>query len=401
MRAQRRAWRCLVRKPGKSLLLVLVMFLTSVLILGTTVVIDAVVQAEHALSAQTQARLVCESSDAEQPLTADDVSNIARLDGVQSVNRCLTANVTAEDCTPVTRSTSQTAANAALRLCGYDAPTQDGPFADGSYTLSTGGLDLAADGVLMNETLAAQNGLDVGDAITLTDASGARWTLHVAGLFHTGNEERQPAETLASERLENQLFAPAEVVAACSGAVLSTLSVDSASPENIEALAAQVRTLLGERATVTTADSLYQSLVAPLAQLVQVVKLMRSLAAVMGALVVALLLALWLRGRRQELAIFLSLGLKKRSLLAQVLWESGALCLFALAFASGSVAVAAQLWGALLAQMLGVALELRLHAETVGLFAVGAALVIVACVLTVLAPMLLRAPKVLLSRMEE
>ena len=108
MRAQRRAWRCLVRKPGKSLLLVLVMLLTSVLILGTTVVIEAVVQAEHALSAQTQARLVCESSDAEQPLTPDDVSHIARLDGVQSVNRCLTANVTAEDCTPVTRSTSQT-----------------------------------------------------------------------------------------------------------------------------------------------------------------------------------------------------------------------------------------------------------------------------------------------------
>ena len=401
MRACQRAWRCLVRKRGKTLLLGLAMFLSGVLILGTTVVIDAVVQAEHALTVQTQTRLVCESSDAAQPLTATDVSNIAGLEGVQSVNRCLTVTVTAADLTPVTRSASQAAANAALRLCGYDALAQDGPFADGSYTLSAGTLDLGEDGVLLNETLAAQNGLGIGDTITLTDASGARQTLRVAGLFRTGSEERQPTETMASERLENQLFASAEMVAACNGAVLSTLSVYSTAPENIEVLAAQVRILLDGRATVTTADSLYQLLVAPLAQLVQVVQLMRSLTAVTGAWVVAFLLALWLRGRRQEMAIFLSLGLKKRSLLAQVLWESGALCLLALVLASGSVAAAAWLWGARLSQLLGVALELRLHAEAIGLLAAGAVLVLVACVLMVLAPMLLCAPKVLLARMEE
>lgn len=401
MRSLQRAWRCLSRKRGKTALLASVLFLAGVLILGTTVVADAAAQAEAALAAQTQAKLVCEGTNATQPLSADDVENIIALDDVSSVNRHLEAVVTSEGFAPVTQSVSEAAANSQLRLIGYDDLAKDGPFADGSYTLSAGRLSLAEGDVLMSEALAAQNGLAIGDAVVLTDAAGTRHRLRIAGLFRTGNEDAQEADTLALARLENQLFASADAVAACSGGQMTGLSVTVKTPERLEALAAQVRTLLGTRADVTSADSLYQRLAAPLMQLGNVVQLMRAIVAVAAAAIVVLLLALWLRGRQQELAVYLSLGVSRRALLVQVQAECAVIALTAAALAAACVMLAAQCWGARLAEMLGMPLALQLHAGAVGMLLADEGIVVVCTVSAVMWSLLLRSPKTLLSRMEE
>lgn len=401
MRRVKCAWRALTRKGGKTALLALVLFLAGTLILATTVVIDATAQAEAALAAQTQAKLVCEGTSAADPLTAQDAVALATLDGVSSVNRHLEAALTPDGFAPVTQSTSAAAENRQLRLIGYDDLTQDGPFADGSYTLSAGSLSLAAEDVLMSEVLAAQNGLALGDAVVLTDAAGTRHTLRIAGLFHAGNEDAQDADTLACARLENQLLAPADAVAACSGGQLLSLSVYVQTPAQLEALAAKVGGLLGTRAAVTSAAGLYQQLTAPLMQLANVVQLMRFLAAGAAAVIVALLIALWLRGRQQEMAVYLSLGVSKWGLFAQVLVESAFIFLAAAVLAVACVALAARAWGAQLAQLLGLPLVLQLHAAAVGALLAGEAAVIVLAVSGTMGPLLLRPPKMLLARMEE
>ena len=57
MKTAQRAWRCLARNPGKTLLLALVLFAASVLYLGTTVILDAATQAQETLAAKTQAKI--------------------------------------------------------------------------------------------------------------------------------------------------------------------------------------------------------------------------------------------------------------------------------------------------------------------------------------------------------
>lgn len=401
MKTAQRAWRCLVRNPGKTLLLALVLFAASALYLGTTVILDAATQAQETLAAKTQAKIICEATDAAQPLAATDVDRVAACAGVARVNRQLQAPVTLKYGTPVTQSDSTARANSQLSLIGLDDLASDGPFADGSYRLREGQRDVGKDGVLVNAVLAAQNDWQIGDAITI-EAAGKTLQLSICGIFSAGNEEKQSANTLALGRIENQLYTSAEQVATLGdAATLVRLYAVSDAPWRLDALADELQQLFGRRAEITTAAALYEQTAAPLAQLSLVVNLLRTVAVVAAAFVTALLLTMWLRTRRREMAILLSLGAQKRTLFAQVLLEVETVFAASACTALAVVWLLAQLWRASLAQQFGSALSLQLHFGTIaGFFLAGGAL-LAACMALVMLPILRKHPRSLLSEMEE
>lgn len=401
MKTAQRAWRCLARNPGKTLLLALVLFAASVLYLGTTVILDAATQAQETLAAKTQAKIICEATDAAQPLAATDVDRVAACAGVARVKRQLQASVTLENGTPVTRSDSTARANSQLSLIGLDDLAGDGPFADGSYRLQEGQRDVGKDGVLVNAVLAAQNDWQIGDAITI-EAAGKTLQLSICGIFSAGNEEKQSANTLALGRIENQLYASAEQVATFGdAATLVRLYAVSDEPWRLDALADELQQLFGRRAEINTAAVLYEQTAAPLAQLSLVVNLLRTVAVVAAAFVTALLLTMWLRTRRREMAILLSLGTQKRTLFAQVLLEVETVFAASACTALAVVWLLAQLWRASLAQQFGSALSLQLHFGTIAEFFLAGGALLAACMALVMLPILRKHPRSLLSEMEE
>lgn len=401
MKTAQRAWRCLARNPGKTLLLALVLFAASVLYLGTTVILDAATQAQETLAAKTQAKIICEATDAAQPLAATDVDRVAACAGVARVKRQLQASVTLENGTPVTRSDSTARANSQLSLIGLDDLAGDGPFADGSYRLQEGQRDVGKDGVLVNAVLAAQNDWQIGDAITI-EAAGKTLQLSICGIFSAGNEEKQSANTLALGRIENQLYASAEQVATFGdAATLVRLYAVSDAPWRLDALADELQQLFGRRAEINTAAVLYEQTAAPLAQLSLVVNLLRTVAVVAAAFVTALLLTMWLRTRRREMAILLSLGTQKRTLFAQVLLEVETVFAASACTALAVVWLLAQLWRASLAQQFGSALSLQLHFGTIAEFFLAGGALLAACMALVMLPILRKHPRSLLSEMEE
>ncbi len=401
MKTAQRAWRCLVRNPGKTLLLALVLFAASALYLGTTVILDAATQAQETLAAKTQAKIICEATDAAQPLAATDVDRVAACAGVARVKRQLQATVTLENGTPVTRSDSTARANSQLSLIGLDDLAGDGPFADGSYRLREGQCDVGKDGVIVNAVLAAQNDWQIGDAITI-EAAGKTLQLSICGIFSAGNEEKQSANTLALGRIENQLYASAEQVAMLGdAATLVRLYAVSDAPWRLDALADELQQLFGKRAEITTAAALYEQTAAPLAQLSLVVNLLRTVAVVAAAFVTALLLTMWLRTRRREMAILLSLGAQKRTLFAQVLLEVEAVFAASACTALAVVWLLAQMWRASLAQQFGSALTLQLHFDTIAGFILAGSALLAACMALAMLPILRKHPRSLLSEMEE
>lgn len=401
MKTAQRAWRCLVRNPGKTLLLALVLFAASALYLGTTVILDAATQAQETLAAKTQAKIICEATDAAQPLAATDVDRVAACAGVARVKRQLQATVTLENGTPVTRSDSTARANSQLSLIGLDDLAGDGPFADGSYRLQEGQSDVGKDGVIVNAVLAAQNDWQIGDAITI-EAAGKTLQLSICGIFSAGNEEKQSANTLALGRIENQLYASAEQVATLGdAATLVQLYAVSDAPWRLDALADELQQLFGRRAEITTAATLYEQTAAPLAQLSLVVNLLRTVAVVAAAFVTALLLTMWLRTRRREMAILLSLGAQKRTLFAQVLLEVEAVFAASACTALAVVWLLAQMWRASLAQQFGSALSLQLHFGTIAGFILAGGVLLAACIALAMLPILRKHPRSLLSEMEE
>lgn len=401
MKTAQRAWRGLARNSGKTLLLALVLFAASVLYLGTTVILDAATQAQETLAAKTQAKIICEATDAAQPLAATDVDRVAACAGVARVKRQLQASVTLENGTPVTRSDSTARANSQLSLIGLDDLASDGPFADGSYRLREGQCDVGKDGVLVNAVLAAQNDWQIGDAITI-EAAGKTLQLSICGIFSAGNEEKQSANTLALGRIENQFYASAEQVATLGdAATLVRLYAVSDAPWRLDALADELQQLFGRRAEITTAATLYEQTVAPLAQLSLVVTLLRTVAVVAAAFVTALLLTMWLRTRRREMAILLSLGAQKRTLFAQVLLEVETVFAVSACTALAVVWMVAQLWRASLAQQFGSALSLQLHFDTIAGFILAGSALLAACMALAMLPILRKHPRSLLSEMEE
>lgn len=401
MNTAQRAWRCLVRNPGKTLLLALVLFAASALYLGTTVILDAATQAQETLAAKTQAKIICEATDAAQPLAATDVDRVAACAGVARVKRQLQATVTLENGTPVTRSDSTARANSQLSLIGLDDLASDGPFADGSYRLQEGQCDVGKDGVIVNAVLAAQNDWQIGDAITI-EAAGKTLQLSICGIFSAGNEEKQSANTLALGRIENQLYASAEQVATLGdAATLVRLYAVSDAPWRLDALADELQQLFGRRAEITTAATLYEQTAAPLAQLSLVVTLLRTVAVVAAAFVTALLLTMWLRTRRREMAILLSLGAQKRTLFAQVLLEVETVFAASACTALAVVWLLAQLWRASLAQQFGSALSLQLHFGSIAGFILAGSALLAACMALAMLPILRKHPRSLLSEMEE
>ena len=381
MKTAQRAWRCLARNPGKTLLLALVLFAASVLYLGTTVILDAATQAQETLVAKTQAKIICEATDAAQPLAATDVDRVAACAGVARVKRQLQATVTLKYGTPVTRSDSTARANSQLSLIGLDDLAGDGPFADGSYRLQEGQCDVGKDGVLVNAVLAAQNDWQIGDAITI-EAAGKTLQLSICGIFSAGNEEKQSANTLALGRIENQFYASAEQVATLGdAATLVRLYAVSDAPWRLDALADELQQLFGRRAEITTAAALYEQTAA--------------------AFVTALLLTMWLRTRRREMAILLSLGAQKRTLFAQVLLEVETVFAASACTALAVVWLLAQLWRASLAQQFGSALTLQLHFGTITGFILAGGVLLAACMALVMLPILRKHPRSLLSEMEE
>ena len=171
-------------------------------------------------------------------------------------------------------------------------------------------------GAVIHTSLANQNGLEIGDTLELDTGSGQTVSVPIIGLFKSsGNmEDKQPAETTAVNRMENQIFIDN---GSCSDLFKDTgfykLVVYTDKPENMSALSSDIQNVLGNHAEVSTSDTLYEQMSAPLEQISRLA----------GTIVVSLLLCMWMRTRQKEMAIFMSLGKTKGELVLQVLCESG------------------------------------------------------------------------------
>lgn len=395
-----RAWRKLLRHGGKTLFLGMVLFVAAVLFWGTMVIEQATEQAKQALATRAQAKLVCEAADENQPITADDITKLGAMENVAAVLRETSFAVALEGMTPLTQSSSSALENTQAQLTASDNFTCEGPFADGSYRLTAGTLETEKHGVIMNANLAVQNGLTLGDTVTIVhDERRSRVT--ICGLYVAGSEEKQSPETLALARVENQLFVGWDTVVALGVDSATRVSVVSSRPQALAALANTVQETLGAKVSVTTADQLYQQVATPLEKLSGVVRLLRAVTIGVAMILLTLLLAMWLRGRRRELAVLRCMGISKWSLVAQILLEGALVFFVAAASGSGVVAFVTKMWGETLLAVLGEGRSPSLTLEQVGLFfAGGGAVVLVASILAML-PMLLRQPAILLSEMEE
>ena len=395
----------LTRKRAKSILLLMIFLFVNSMILGTNMILHAAQSTEAAMKEKTKAKVVCEMIDAGQPVTEVDARKIGNLDAVTSINRMGQQAAYLPELLLVTGNTSTEADNQKVSLLSFDDMETDSPFADQSFRLTEGRL-IGPDSrycAVVNQGFAQANGLKVGDTFSLENEEGKKTTVEIIGEYLAGNETRQEKETPALYRQENQIYIDNTAYLELFGEKgFYKLSAYVSQPELLDSLAGEIQEIVGEKAEVTTSDTLYQQMKAPLTQITRVVSLMRLLAFGTGTAVVSLLLCMWMRSRQKEMAVFLSMGEGKSVIFWQALLESAVVFLIALLGAC-VLGTAASGWmqELLLATVdTGTSLTVSLQAGDIAqLLGIGGAVVGIGVLLSLI-PVLRSNPKDILSRME-
>ena len=323
----------LTRKRAKSILLLMIFLFVNSMILGTNMILHAAQSTEAAMKEKTKAKVVCEMTDAGQSVTEEDARKIGNLDAVASINRMGQQAAYLPELLPVTGNTFMEADNQKVSLFSFDDMETDSPFADQSFRLTEGRL-IGSDSrycAVVNQGFAQANGLKVGDTFSLENEEGKKTTVEIIGEYLAGNETWQEKETLALYRQENQIYIDNTAYLELFGEKgFYKLSAYVSQPELLASLAREMQQIVGEKAEVTTSDTLYQQMKVPLTQITRVVSLMRLLAFGTGTAVVSLLLCMWMRSRQKEMAVFLSMGEGKAVIFWQALLESAVVFLIAL-----------------------------------------------------------------------
>lgn len=395
----------LTRKRAKSILLLMIFLFVNSMILSTNMILHAAQSTEAAMKEKTKAKVVCEMADAGQPVTEEDARGIGNLDAVTSINRMGQQAAYLPELLPVTGNTSTEADNQKVSLLSFDDMEADSPFADQSFRLTEGRL-IGSDSrycAVVNQGFTQANGLKVGDTFSLENEEGKKTTVEIIGEYLAGNETRQEKETLALYRQENQIYIDNTAYLELFGEKgFYKLSAYVSQPELLDSLAGEIQEIVGEKAEVTTSDTLYQQMKAPLTQITRVVSLMRLLAFGTGTAVVSLLLCMWMRSRQKEMAVFLSMGEGKSVIFWQALLESAVVFLIALLGACALGAAASGWMQELLLATVdtGTSLTVSLQAGDIAqLLGIGGAVVGIGVLLSLI-PVLRSNPKDILSRME-
>lgn len=398
------AFQYLCRKKSKTFILLLVLLFINSMILSSYIILHATENSRLTMQEKTGTKLVLEVKDRNHYITENEIKVLENMDGVTYINRLTSNAVYPVNFYPVTNSDSEEENNWKVSLLSYDDLDRDSAFSDLRYRLLEGSLitEGSEKGAVVNFVLADANGLEIGDELKVGTETGSVINVRIIGVFAAGSERKQ-MDTLASvNRVENQIFIGNESYMELFGkAEYHKIAVYIKNPEQMDVLGQRLKEFFGDRVEITTADTLYRQLEVPLNQIVRIMQLMLIFTLIAGVTIISLLLCMWMRSRKREIAVFVSMGKGKMSIIMQAFLETASIfCLSVFGACAMGSGIAGILESVLTegntAVILSVSLQVR---DIVAMFFAGGFIVAIAVCVSLL-PIIRANPKDILSKME-
>lgn len=398
------AFRYLCRKKSKTFILLLVLLFINSMILGSYMILHATEDSRITMQEKMGTKAVLEVKGSDRFITENEVRKIRDMDGVISVNRMADSAVYPVNFNPITNSDSEDENNWKVTLLSYDELERDSAFSDLRYRLMKGDMitESSGKGAVINFALADANGLEIGDEMEVGTETGSVINVKIIGVFVAGSERNQMDTLPAVNRIENQIFIDNEsYMGLFDNAGYRKIAVYTKKPDQVDVLVQELKDFLGSRVEITTADILYRQLEVPLNRIVRVMKLMLVFTLAAGVTITSILLCMWMRSRKREIAVFISMGKKKTDILMQVFMETAAVfCLSvfgACVIGSGMAGIMKEL---LMKENTAVLLSVSLQAgDIAAMFFAGGCIAVIAVCISLL-PILRANPKDILSKME-
>lgn len=398
------AFRYLCRKKSKTFILLLVLLFINSMILGSYMILHATEDSRITMQEKMGTKAVLEVKGSDRFITENEVGEIRDMDGVISVNRMADSAVYPVNFNPITNSDSEDENNWKVTLLSYDELERDSAFSDLRYRLMKGDMitEGSGKGAVINFALADANGLEIGDEMEVGTETGSVINVKIIGVFVAGSERNQMDTLPAVNRIENQIFIDNEsYMGLFDNAGYRKIAVYTKKPDQVDVLVQELKDFLGSRVEITTADILYRQLEVPLNRIVRVMKLMLVFTLAAGVTITSILLCMWMRSRKREIAVFISMGKRKTDILMQVFMETAAVfCLSvfgACVIGSGMAGIMKEL---LMKENTAVLLSVSLQAgDIAAMFFAGGCIAVIAVCISLL-PILRANPKDILSKME-
>ena len=398
------AFRYLCRKKSKTFILLLVLLSINSMILGSYMILHATEDSRITMQEKMGIKVVLEVKGSSHFITENEVREIQAMDGVISVNRMADSAAYPVNFNPITNSDSEEENNWKVTMLSYDELERDSAFSDLRYRLMKGDMitEDSGKGAVINFVLADANGLEIGDEIEVGTETGSAINVKIIGVFVAGSERNQMDTLPAVNRIENQIFIDNESYAGLfDNAGYRKIAVYIKNPDQIDGLVQELEDFLGSRVEITAADILYRQLEVPLNRIVRVMKLMLVFTLVAGVTIPSLLLCMWMRSRKREIAVLISIGKRKPDIFMQVFMETAVI--FCLSV-SGSCVIGSGMAGImkklLMEENTAVLLSVSLQARDIAtMFFAGGCIAVIAVCISLL-PILRANPKDILSKME-
>ena len=398
------AFRYLCRKKSKTFILLLVLLFINSMILGSYMILHATEDSRLTMQEKMGTKAVLEVKESNQFITENEIREIQDMDGVIYINRMAGNAVYPVNFNPVTNSDSEEENNWKVTLLSYDDLERDSAFSDLRYRLMKGNMitEGSEKGAVINFVLADANGLEIGDGMKVGTETGSVIDVKIIGVFVAGSERNQMDTLPAVNRIENQIFIDNEsYMGLFDNAGYRKIAVYTKNPDQIDVLVQELEDYLGKRVKITTAEVLYRQLEVPLNRIVRVMKLMLIFTLAAGVIITSLLLCMWVRSRKREIAVFISMGKRKMDIFMQVFTETASVfCLSvfgASVIGSGMAEIMKKL---LMEENTAVLLSVSLQARDIAtMFFAGGCMAVIAVCISLL-PILRANPKDTLSKME-
>jgi putative ABC transport system permease protein len=338
----KRAGYSLIARPVRTSLLLGVFIVISALLLAGFMLRDAMAreQAEAARSVGVDVTVTGRRLTDQAAERLGQAPGVVRFDILANAEAALKGAlpVPAAGAAPATLSTLQQSQDRPL-LSGVDDSGLLLGFDTGRDVIVSGRGITPADGdrpvVMVEEQLAERNRLHVGDGIALESADGDHATaFQIVGIYRSP-QPVPPVWVPLGQVPADQLYAPAGAVEKLDPGIQPADALYRlGDPSAVPAFRGQAASLVGgSDLNLAVNAAAYETLVGPMQAVAGLAGGVVWLIAGSGALILALIVALGIRDRREELGVLLSLGERKPRILGQHIVEVVAAALLAQALA--------------------------------------------------------------------
>ena len=314
----KRAMCYVCRKSGKSVLLFFLFLVADITILGTLAILDTSSGINDEIRRQTNAKVVIENLEVNRSLTEQDYRKLLDIASINSMNRMAKCILYPNGFAPITGADENEIGQ--VCLIGFDDMEKDSPFTENVCRLVAGEFAKDENEIVINQHLAEQNQIEIGDELCFI-SENENGSARVTGFYLTGNERKQTENVLTINRIENQIYTNLSFAVEMGAERYEKIIVYVNNPEQLSETADVIGNTLGEGLGISTQDTMYQKMKFSIMQIERVTKLVFGLTVMTSIFVVGMLLCMWMRNRKVEIAVFVSLGISKLEVFLQMMTE--------------------------------------------------------------------------------